>query len=257
MDYGEHVRAFEEHQRLRTGQVEWWPTGGRLDPAVIRSLQRFQVGEDGDGACLIAKSERAGDPLYLAAVRLFVAEEQNHARLLRNLLAYAGEPTISGHWTDAVFVAVRRAMGLRLELMTLTVAEVVALRYYRALLEGTADAVVAEVAARILADEERHVPFQVDRLREGFGNTPLPARLACAAAWWALMVGATLVVAVDHGAALRRLRVSRRRFVADVIGLFRPLVSDVFLRHPRQSTAASARPEVGPDRIQAPSRAPG
>ena len=108
MDHGEHLRAFEEHRRLRAGLVESWPTGGRLHPAVARSLQRFQVGEDGDGACLIDKSERAGNPTYLAAVRLFVAEEQNHARLLANLLAHAGQPTISGHWTDAVFVAVRR-----------------------------------------------------------------------------------------------------------------------------------------------------
>jgi hypothetical protein len=28
---------------------------------------------------LIAKSTKAGNPYYLAAVRLFVAEEQNHA----------------------------------------------------------------------------------------------------------------------------------------------------------------------------------
>ncbi|WP_309113633.1 hypothetical protein [Saccharothrix sp.] len=35
-------------------------------------------------------------------------------------------------WSDAVFVRLRRALGPRLELMVLLIAEVVALGYYRA-----------------------------------------------------------------------------------------------------------------------------
>jgi hypothetical protein len=228
MTYQEHVRDFELHARLRAELVEHWPSGGRLDPALVRSLQRFQAGEDGDGASLISKSARAGDQNYLAAVRLFVAEEQNHARLLKNILTYGGESIIDGHWTDTVFVAVRRALGLRLELMTLMLAEVVALRYYRALRDGTRDALVTDVAGRILADEQRHVPFHVDRLRDGFADTPVAARLIAAGFWWVLMTGATLVVAVDHGRALHVLGVSRRRFVREVLALFRPIVREVF-----------------------------
>jgi hypothetical protein len=255
MTYADHVRDFELHARLRAGLVEHWPSGSRLDPALVRSLQRFQAGEDGDGASLIAKSAAAasaasaasaraaadvgaGDVDYLAAVRLFVAEEQNHARLLRNVLACAGESTIAGHWTDTVFVAVRRALGLRLELMTLMLAEVVALRYYRALRDGTTDALVTDVAGRILADEQRHVPFHVDRLRGGFAGTPAPARLIALGFWWVLMTGATLVVAADHGPALRVLGVRRGRFVGDVLGLFGPIARDVFLsRRPRPEPA--------------------
>jgi hypothetical protein len=225
--YGEHLREFERHARLRAALVEHWPAGGRLSPALIRSIQRFQAGEDGDGRSLIAASTRAGDPDYLAAVRLFVAEEQNHARLLKNVLAYAGAPTIAGHWTDTVFVAVRRALGLRLELMTLMLAEVVALRYYRALRDGTTDALLTDVAGRILADEQRHVPFHVDRLRNGFAGARAPGRTIGAASWWLLMTGASVVVAVDHGPALRELGVPRFRFVADVLGLFRPIVGQV------------------------------
>jgi hypothetical protein len=228
MTYREHVREFERHARLRARLVEHWPAGGRLDPALVASLQRFQAGEDGDGASLLAKSARAGDPDYLAAVRLFVAEEQNHARLLKNVLAYAGAPTIDGHWTDTVFVAIRRALGLRLELMTLMLAEVVALRYYRAVRDGTGDALLTDVAGRILADEERHVPFHVERLRDGFARTPAPVRRIGAAFWWVLMTGAAAVVAIDHGPALRVLHVRRGRFVADILALFRPMVRDVF-----------------------------
>ncbi|WP_344935549.1 ferritin-like domain-containing protein [Actinoplanes nipponensis] len=195
---------------------------------MIRSVQRFQAGEDGDGTSLIAAAARAGDPIYLAAVRLFVAEEQSHAVRLANVLRYAGAAPIGGHWTDTVFVLVRRGGGLRLELLTLMLAEVVALRYYRALRDGSGDAYVADVAGRILADEERHVPFHLDRLRQGFAPTPLAGRVAAAGGWWVLMTGAVLVVALDHGSALRALGVTRRRFVTDVRGLFGPMVTAVF-----------------------------
>jgi hypothetical protein len=230
MTYRQHLRDFETHARLRAGRVEHWPAGGRLDPALVRSLQRFQAGEDGDGASLIGKSAGAGDADYLAAVRMFVAEERNHARLLARLLAAAGAPTIAGHWTDTVFVAVRRSLGLRLELMTLMVAEVVALRYYRALRDGAPDALVRDVAARILADEQRHVPFHVARLRQGLGRLPFVARVVAATGWWVLLLGATLVVSVGHAGALRQVGVAPTRFGADVALLFRPVVASVLGR---------------------------
>lgn len=43
--------------------------------------------------------------------RLFIAEEQNHAGLLAMLLRSAGAAVISSHWSDTVFVWLRRALG--------------------------------------------------------------------------------------------------------------------------------------------------
>ncbi|MGI5166034.1 ferritin-like domain-containing protein [Spirillospora sp. CA-253888] len=200
-------RHFEdEAERRRRIPDPDWSAGARLDPAVLRSLQKFQAGESGDGANLIRKAG-AGD--YGVAARLFVAEELNHARMLALLLEAAGAPTIDGHWSDAVFVRLRRALGLRTELAVLLIAEVVALVYYRVLRDGSGDALARDVAARVLDDERRHVPFHRDRI----GRTPR------ALAWgWRLAVGAVaLVVALDHGGALRALGISRRRFVAEVL----------------------------------------
>ncbi|GAA1620007.1 hypothetical protein GCM10009764_49320 [Nocardia ninae] len=209
--------------RAAAGEPDW-NRGAHLDPAVARSVQRFQVGESGDGANLIAKAEAAGDPVYAAAVRLFVAEEVNHARMLELLLKAGGAQTIRGHWSDAVFVQLRRALGLRLELMVLMVAEVVALRYYRALRDGTDDALTAQVAGLILNDELRHVPFHCHRLRLAFATASGPARVIPVLLWWIVLIGATVVVAADHGPALRRLGVTRTGFVLDVIGLFKGIV---------------------------------
>ncbi|MBC6463890.1 ferritin-like domain-containing protein [Actinomadura alba] len=194
-----------------------WERGSRMSAAVARSVQRFQVGEAGDGANLIDKAEHAGDDDYSAAARLFVAEEQNHARLLEHLLCAADRPTVAGHWSDTVFVRLRRALGLRVELLVLLIAEVVALRYYRALRDGTEDPLTTEVAGRILADERRHVPFHCDRLRQSLAGLPSPARAALLFLWRILLTGTAIVVAADHGKALRALGVPRLRFVADVL----------------------------------------
>ncbi|MDI6104810.1 ferritin-like domain-containing protein [Actinoplanes sp. NEAU-A12] len=244
MNYRQHLVTFEEHARSQAVRTEPQPLGGHLHRALIRSIQRFQAGEDGDGTGLIAAATRAGDPVYLAAVRLFVAEEQSHAARLANVLRYAGAAPISGHWTDTVFVLVRRGGGLRLELLTLMLAEVVALRYYRALRDGSGDAYVADVAARILADEKRHVPFHLDRLRQSFARTPLAGRVAAAGGWGVLMLGAVLVVALDHGSALRVLGVTRRRFIIDVLRLFRPMAASVF-RQRATAAGQGLRPASG------------
>ena len=252
MDFSCWVRQFEDAARERgvAAEPDWDHAAAALPDGLVRSLQRFQTGENGDGASLIGKAVRAGDPQYLAAARMFVAEEQNHARLLALVLARAGRPTIAGHWSDTVFVAVRRALGLRLELMTLMLAEVVALRYYRALRDGVTDPVLSDVAGRILVDEQRHVPFHVDRLRQGLADLPAPARAVLAAGWWTLCAGAIGVVAVGHAAGLRALGVAPARFAMDVAGLFHGVVREVLGagRHGSPSSAAGTGSPVSPAR---------
>ncbi|NEC40941.1 MULTISPECIES: ferritin-like domain-containing protein [Streptomyces] len=224
--YGDWIRDFETARRERAGQGDPdWRTGVPLHPAIRRSVQRFQVGEDGDGAELITKAEAAGDAEYASAVRMFVAEERNHARLLALLLASGDAPTIASHWSDRIFVTLRRALGLRLELLVLMIAEVVALRYYRALRDGGEDALTREVAGRVLADEERHVPFHCHRLRRALRPLPAPARVLVTSGWRAALAVACLVVAVDHGPALRRLGVGRGRFAVEVVRSSGPIAA--------------------------------
>jgi hypothetical protein len=226
--FADWVTSFEAaaEQRRADGDPDW-ARGAELDAAIVRSLQRFQLGESGDGANLAAKASLGEDESYARAVRLFIAEEQNHARLLAALLTAVNAPLISSHWSDAVFTRLRRALGLRLELMVLFVAEFIALSYYRALRDGAGDPLTAEVAARILADEERHVLFHSQQLRLEFAALPPWARVPVSWAWVLLMIGTACVVLFDHGAALRRLRMPRRQFTAHVLSGFRSTVTGI------------------------------
>jgi hypothetical protein len=197
---------------------------------LIASVRRFQLGESGDGRQLLRKAAKAGDPEYLRAAELFVAEEQQHASLLLRLLGYLGGTPMSKHWSDAVFVRLRRLMGLRTELMVLTVAEVVALSYYGGLAADGPDPVVRAVAARIVADEHPHVRFQRDRLRAGFAHSGLLSRVMAFAFWWLTAIGATVVVAMDHGPLLDAIGYRRTRFIRDVLADFAKVVADVLHR---------------------------
>ena len=197
---------------------------------LIASVRRFQLGESGDGAQLLRKAARAGDPEYLSAARLFIAEEQQHAALLLRLLGYLGGEPMSRHWSDAIFVRLRRLMGLRTELMVLTVAEVVALSYYGGLAAAGPDSVVRAVAARIVDDEHAHVRFQKQRLRAGFADSRVPVRLLAFGLWWVTAVGATVVVAVDHGRLLDAICYRRTRFIRDVLADFSKVAVAVLRR---------------------------
>jgi rubrerythrin len=199
-------------------------------PPLIESIRRFQLGESGDGEQLLRKAAQAGDPEYLRAAELFVAEEQQHAALLLRLLGYlAGQP-MRRHWSDAVFVRLRRLMGLRTELMVLTVAEVVALSYYGGLANSGPDAVVRAVADRIAADEHAHVRFEVDRLRAGFAASRIGARALAFAFWWLTAIGAAVVVAYDHGPLLDAIGYRRTRFIRDVLADFAMVAAAVLRR---------------------------
>ncbi|MEU8028823.1 ferritin-like domain-containing protein [Streptomyces sp. NPDC049099] len=237
--FAKWTRRFEDERERRHAQGDPdWGQSATLHPAVWASIQRFQVGEDGDGANLVGKADEAGDGDYAQAVRLFVAEEQNHARLLARLLAAGGVPTLTGHWSDTAFVRLRRLMGLRMELLVLMIAEVVALRYYRALREGTDDALTSDVAGRILADEQRHVPFHCERLHASLAELPRVMRRPVMSLWRLLLLAVSLVVAVDHGPALRRLGIGRLRFLADVAASSGAVVSAVLAPRPDAWTSA-------------------
>ena len=147
-----------------------WHVPCPLDPttkrALARSLSHFQLGESGEGNFLFAqaKTQAPHDIAYHKALELFIAEEQQHARLLEQLVLRFGGKTIKRHWTHALFRFVRRVFGLNFELQVLVIAELVGTAYYRLLHARSRDPVLEQVCDRILRDEVRHIDFHADWL---------------------------------------------------------------------------------------------
>lgn len=223
-------KTYFEHNRASRMPIPWdrrIMVEPHLREPLIRSLQRFQVGEQGDGAHL-RKAAATGDPAYAAAIALFVEEEQEHARLLARLLRGMDGPLLERHWSDICFIFLRRLSGLHQELLVLLTAELIAKRYYRALYEGTNDAVLKAAFAQILRDEVGHVAFHCDYLQRAFAPLPLLARLLIRLAWRLLFQAACLIVMYDHRGVLRAVHVSPGAFLRDCGLIFDEAAAHIF-----------------------------
>lgn len=247
-----HFRANPTRQRAIEAEVDWsqpCTLDAATRAAFVHSFQRFELGEDGDGARLLAKAERAGDVVYLAALRLLVAEEQRHSALFRRGLEHLGGDRLPAHWSDGAFTLLRRSLGLRTEIALFLVAEVVAMRYFVALEQQAPDPVLRGIGRRIATDERDHLRFQVDRLRVGFRDAPAPVRAVVGAAWTVVAAGATAVLVTDHRAALRACGVRPAAYAVTAL----------------RDAGAAAREVLGPRRREvlgplggrAPTQAPG
>lgn len=191
-----------------------------LRSALICSLQRFQVGETGEGRHLKACAAQTGDPVYEKAIDLFIKEEQEHARLLARVLQMLDAPLLQGHWSDACFIVLRRMSALRMELMVLLMAEIIAKRYYRAVYEASDDPVLRSLCAQILRDEVSHVAFHCDYLRGAFTALSAPQRWLVQQAWKSLFRLVCYLLVWDHREFLRASKLSRSAFVRDCERLF-------------------------------------
>lgn len=174
------------------------------------SLARFQLGEGGEGrvAREIDRVQVVGvDADYRVALKLFVKEEGRHARVLAGMVRALGGTLLRQSWTERLFVAGRRLLGVRLKLLVLLAAEVVGLGFYALLARRLGDCELAEQLRVIADDEGMHLEFHADFFRTQVRG-PL-ARGLFRAGWWGVAGLACLVVVVDHRRTLAALAIPR------------------------------------------------
>jgi hypothetical protein len=239
MDFTVWERHFERNvaeQRVSQDQLDRparCVLDGRTRRAFVRSFQRFELGESGDGTHLLAKAARAGDPRYTRALALLVAEEQRHAGLFGRGLDHLGGASLPGHWSDTVFTVLRRAFGLRTELGLFLVAEAAAMGYFSALATAAPDPVLRAIGRRLERDERDHLRFQVDRLGQAYRDSPQALRWVVRAALTTLGVGAAAVLVVDHRGALRACGEHPIGYARRAIRILRRQLDQVFTTDPR------------------------
>ena len=209
-----------ERNRLHRPEPDWdrpTPFPPPVAARLARSLAHFQLGESGEGATLLTEARRVwtDDLDYVAALVLFVAEEQEHARLLEQQVTRLGGTLVTKHWSHTWFRRVRRAMGVRFEIQTLLVAEIIGTAYYR-LLRSTGDAVLRQMCEIMLRDEAPHLRFHADRVViEQLRWSPL-SRALWTAQFRCLLRAAVTAAWIDHRPALRAVGIDRRLFKTDV-----------------------------------------
>jgi hypothetical protein len=189
-----------------------WHAGADLtaeEAALIASsLQEFQAGERSEGRHLYKFAQeyaaRTGDHDYVAAIRLFIAEEQRHARDLGRFLTLNGIPVIATTFADRVFRGLRNFVpSLEISIAVLITAELIAKVYYAGLREATSSVVLRRLCDQILADEWAHVEFQSGQLRRLRASRGRLASWVTLAIQRALYAGTLLVVWRSHGPVMR------------------------------------------------------
>lgn len=209
-----------------------WHDGVKLEfhlqRPLLRSLQRFQVGESGEGSHLRKQAATTGCAIYRACIDLFIKEEQEHARLMAEVLKSQGTPLLTDHWTDNCFILLRRLFRLEHELLVLLVPEIIAKRYFRAVHDATEDQVVRAMCQQILHDEEGHVAFHVDYLSRAFRSYSLLKRAVLMVAWKVVFQAACIVVILDHRSLLRAARLSPAAFWWDCLMLLDEAGASIF-----------------------------
>ncbi len=127
---------------------------------ITSSIQQFQRGENSEGKHLYHASYEMRDVQYVEAMKLFIREEQTHAKVLGRFMDKHHISRINNHWVDAVFRWLRKGFGLQQTLSVLLIAEIIAKVYYKALQRATGSSVLQAISMQILKDEDMHISFQ-------------------------------------------------------------------------------------------------
>jgi hypothetical protein len=163
-------------------------------------------------ACWLWRDSSLKEPRTIA---LFIAEEQEHSRLLAKVLQQMQAPLLPRHWTDSLFRRCRHLLGFYEEIAVLLMAEIIALKYYGVIRQGCRAPVLEVVCEQILADEKFHVRFHCERLHQVIAPRCWPIRAACWGALSVMFAVASTVVAWDHRHAFAALGSSAVDFLRD------------------------------------------
>lgn len=217
----------------------------QLHAVLAQSLGRFQLGESAGGKIhedILTVRDAALDASTRRAVQLYIEEEWRHARELALVIQSLGGELQTEHWTNRAFTACRRLLGLRTKMMTLAIAEVVGIVYYRALANGVGSAALATSLRRIANEESQHLDFQAAFFDRAVEVTPRALRTSyrwlLRALTLAVLAAALVVLLLDHGRLLRGVGATPR---AVAIAAWRELRGRRFLHANRLAALPQPR----------------
>jgi rubrerythrin len=193
----------------------------KLKAPLIRSLQRFQIGETGEGKHLKKFAAITKDPAYERCIDMFIKEEQHHARVLAQMIAAMDGTLLTWHWSDLIFIGLRRLLHLKTEIFVLLIAEVIGKCFYRTCSAQLEDPLLSDAFSLIVLDELGHLEFHCGFLRMQFEGSSMFFRQFVLLCWSALFYSACCVFIADHKEALVALNTEPRQFFKELSTSFR------------------------------------
>ena len=189
-----------------------------LDDAIkqplIRSLQRFQIGETGDGKHLKKYAKALGDADYIQCMDLFVKEEQSHGQILAEVILALNGTLLTWHWTDHAFIFLRHLFRLKTELFIILIAEVIGKAFYRCVADKIQNQDLSNVFAIIVCDEIAHLRFHSEFLNQQLKTYPWALKCLVHYVWSMIFYTACFVFVLDHKGALEALGMPTARFIS-------------------------------------------
>jgi hypothetical protein len=202
---------------------------------ITPSLQQFQEGENSEGKHLYQFARSLNDPEYLSSIRLFIKEEQTHARVLGKFMDKHGIVKAKGHWVDGVFRQLRKLFGLENSIIVLVTAEIISKVYYDALKNATGSSLLKQLCVQILEDEDQHIAFQCYTLNLFHTRKHFIKKFFSRSWHLFLMTGTLFVVWFYHRQVLKKGGYYFSRFFLQTLLVFLSadeLVKNKQARHP-------------------------
>jgi hypothetical protein len=196
-----------------------------LRTPLIRSLQRFQIGETGEGKHLRSYAKNMHDEIYERCIDLFIKEEQSHARILAEMIGAMDGTLLNWHWTDLAFITLRRMMRLKTELFILLIAEIVGKSFYLLCSRQIPHERMSNAFSLMVLDEIAHLRFHALALNQEMKAAPQWFRWVVFRLWSALFYAACFVFIADHLKTLTALNSSKEQFLKDCRKEFRRAAS--------------------------------
>ncbi len=185
---------------------------------ILYSLKAWQLGETSEGKHLLAAAtkhaKKIGDENYIAAIKLFIKEEQKHGNNLGKYIDAIGEKRTKSDWGDTIFRKLRY-FNTSMELWTITViiVEYAAQVFYQSLHDATDCKLLKSICNDIIIDEAHHIKFQNERLFTIFHSKSLYNKIFSVTWYCLLFLGTIHAVWFGHGKALKAGGVNKKEFM--------------------------------------------
>jgi hypothetical protein len=153
-----------------------------------------------------------GDLGLIAALKLFLREEQRHSQILARFLQIERTPCLRKHWVHSVFRWIRGLAGLELCLKVLVTAELLARPYYAALRDATGSGLLRSICQRIFDEEGAHLRFQAFVLSRFQSRHSRLMEALIKSSHIALLASTAALVWIEHRAVFRSAGRTFRRF---------------------------------------------